>query len=96
MSDNLESTARKAVFVIGAIVAAAIVIKALSPKTKRVKVSGVNGTEMMVVNQPENGVMAMIKGAIATFLLNLARERIVQFLEELNARQAIASEKERK
>jgi hypothetical protein len=96
VSDNLESTAKKAVFIVGAIVAAALVIRLLAPKAKKVKVNAAGGgQELMVINEPENGIVTMIKGAIATFLLNLAKERIMNFLEELNARQAIAKEKEK-
>ena len=96
VSDNLESTAKKAVFIVGAIVAAAFVIRLLAPKAKKVKVNTAGGgQELMVINEPENGIVSMIKGAIATFLLNLAKERIMNFLEELNARQAIAKEQEK-
>jgi len=96
VSDNLENTARKAVFVVGAIVAAAFVIRLLAPKQKKVRVNSGNGSqELMVISQPENGIVSMIKGAIASFLLNLAKERIMNFMEELNARQAVAREKEK-
>jgi hypothetical protein len=96
VGDNLESTAKKAVFIVGAIVAAAFVIRLLAPKSKKVKVNTAGGgQELMVINEPENGIVSMIKGAIATFLLNLAKERIMNFLEELNARQAIAKEQEK-
>lgn len=96
VSDNLESTARKGVFVVGAIIAAAFVIRLLAPKQKKVRVNSGNGSqELMVISQPENNIISMIKGAIASFLLNLAKERIMNFMEELNARQAVAREKEK-
>lgn len=96
VGDNLESTAKKAVFIVGAIVAAAFVLRLLAPKSKKVKVNTAGGgQELMVINEPENGIVSMIKGAIATFLLNLAKERIMNFLEELNARQAIAQEQDK-
>ena len=93
VGDNLETTTRKAIFVVGALVAAVFVIRLLSPKPKKIQITNANGSQELVqLTQPDGGVLTMIKGAIATFLLNLAKERIMRFIEEMSARQYVVSE----
>jgi len=93
VGDNLETTTRKAIFVVGALVAAVFVIRLLSPKPKKIQITNANGSqELMQLTQPDGGVVTMIKGAIATFLLNLAKERIMRFIEEMSARQYVVAE----
>ena len=90
LGDDLESTAKKSVFVLGAIVAAALVIKLLSPKRPKIA-KDAKSDSITLVNEPESPIVSMIKSAIMTFLLNMARERIISFLEELNHRHVSAA-----
>jgi len=90
IGEDLQGTARKAVFVIGAVIAAAAIIKILSPKRPKIAKDAKNEA-LTLIQEPESPIISMIKSAIMTFLLNMARERIISFLDEINHRHAEAA-----
>lgn len=90
LTDDLEGNAKKAVFIVGAVVAVVMVVRWLTPKRTKVKIisdsqQAAGDKGVAIVDQPsDNPIIAMIKSAIVSFLLGLARERIVKFLDEFN------------
>ena len=85
LTKDLMKAKNSLLVIAGVAVAGFIVYRVLSGPARR-KVRTENGGFAMVAKTRENPFVTMIKSAIASFLLSVAREKLVSYLESLNSK----------
>lgn len=88
---NAGQWTRTGLVVGGVLVLTYVVARKIFSNKKDKKTHKAEG--LTVEHKQDSLIVSMIKSSIATFLLSIAREKIIQFIEQMNPKNAPESEK---
>jgi hypothetical protein len=89
---NAGHWARTGLVVGGVLVLTYVVARKIFSDKKSKKAYKADG--LVAESKQESLIVSMIKSSIATFLLSIAREKIIQFIEQMNQKNAAESDKD--